>query len=864
MLTKAGKFVRKLRRRLSRSELLSRWLGYEVDRTESREPGLIIVQLDGLSRRQFEAAISRGRLPFLRKMSRRKYFRRTSFYSGIPSATPAVQAEVMYGKKCAVPAFQFLHRESGKVLRMFDHDAVQLVVESELEGTTPLLAEGASYSNIYSGGSKEARCCVETSDVRDVLTELNPVRVLTLLFLYFFTVLRIACLAFVEFFVAIWDMVTGILTARDLKNELKFVPARVLIAIVLREWSRIAIKVAISRGTKIIYTNMLGYDEQSHRRGPSSAFAHWGLKGIDRAIQDIYRSAKRSDARDYELVVFSDHGHEAANVYEFEYDRTVDAAVREALRDSPLAERIVKSVDGEQRKQYLDQRMRRMVRIKRGRSEPIRLTEEELTEQVIVTAMGPLGHVYFPVPLTEELRADLANRLVLTGKVPLALYQTDDGTLMGRNERGCWNVATEITEILGPEHKFPDEVRQDLLILADNRNAGEIIISGWDPEKPAITFAQEHGAHGSVGLEETRGFALLPFRIPFHLREAPNGETYLRGVDLHAGALAFINRENSDQCGSLAEPQGALGDRQIPATPSGKAAETLPLSTEEDDCVRLRVMTYNAHHCIGLDGKCRPERIAEVIADSKADLIALQEIDLNRRRSGSQDQSAQIAAQLGMYHRFFPVWSGMTEHYGLTILSRVPLTSVREGILTEAGPRPRQEARGAIWVRLDTELGPIHFINTHLGLRAEERWRQTEALLGDRWLADIQQKEPVIIAGDLNAGPKSKVMKELTRRFHCAQLLAEDHRPQKTFASVLPLRRIDHVLVSRHFHVERAFVPRNHATAVASDHLPVCADVVLTADSLHASANLVQPDIDTELTTGGPDLLSHSQHPIEA
>ncbi|GAB5441545.1 MAG: hypothetical protein Fues2KO_18940 [Fuerstiella sp.] len=872
MLSQAGKFFRRWRRRVSRSELLSRWFGYDVDRSESRQRGLIILQLDGLSRRQFEAAIAKGRLPFLRKMSRRKYFRRASFYSGIPSATPAVQAEVMYGKKCAVPAFQFLHRESGKVLRMFDHEAVQLVVETELEGTEPLLAEGASYSNIYSGGAEEARCCVETSDVTDALTELNPVRVLMLLFLYFFTALRVLALTTVEMVVAVWDMVTGMLTTRDLKNELKFVPARVLIAIVLREWARITIKIAISRGTKIIYTNFLGYDEQSHRRGPSSAFAHWGLKGIDKTIEDIYRTARRSDARDYEIVVFSDHGQEAANVYEFEHDRTVEDVVHAALRESPLAERIVKSIDGQDRRRYLDQRMRRMMKIRRGRAEAVQLTEDELMENVIVTAMGPLGHIYFPVPVDEDVREEFAKRIVLQGEIPLALYRLDDGTLVGRNERGCWKVDTEITQILGPEHKFPDEVRDDLFILANNRNAGEVMILGWDPEKPAITFAQEHGAHGSVGFEETRGFALLPFRIPFNIRQNDRGEDYLRGVDIHRAALDFINNrpDTSDEVPAAATSDGPPRHDSEERPPGANAVETESsevtdrsgpshLIAGQNDSVRLRVMTYNTHQSIGLDGKCRPGRIAEVIAASGADLIALQEVDVNRRRSGSEDQAVEIAARLGMYHRFFPVWSGADEHYGLAILSRVPLIDVHAGVLTESARKGKQEARGAMWVRVDTSLGPIHLINTHFGLRAEERRRQVEELLSERWLDDLQLREPVIIAGDLNAGPKSKVMKELTKRFHCVQVLADDHRPQKTFASVFPVRRIDHVLVSRHFQVNGAFVPRNHATAVASDHLPVCADLELTAVSLSPSVTHETPEA---AVSGGPDLLAHSQDPI--
>ncbi len=247
---------------------------------------------------------------------------------------------------------------------------------------------------------------------------------------------------------------------------------------------------------------------------------------------------------------------------------------------------------------------------------------------------------------------------------------------------------------------------------------------------------------------------------------------------------------------------------------------------------RLRVMTYNTHHCMGLDGKCRPQRIADVIADLDPDLVALQEMDMNRPRSGRRDQTQFIASHLGMHHHFLPVWSFADEKYGLAILSKRPLTVVRDALLTEASPRKKREARGAIWVSVETNNGtPIHFLNTHLGLSSKERLLQIDELLGENWLCDRFGSEPVIIAGDFNAGPRSLVLKRLAEHFHCVQLKAVPQKPLRTFASTLPLRRIDHILVSDHFHVERVRVLKNHFTLVASDHLPVCADLLLDPQS---------------------------------
>lgn len=824
MLTRLGKTYRRLRRELSRSHLLSRWLGYGVEKSESHEPGLIILQLDGLSRRQFDAAIAKKRLPFLKELIERRYFNRLSFYSGIPSTTPAVQAEVMYGVRGAVPAFQFLHRKSGKVLRMFDHDAVKTVVEEYLSDAKPLLEDGASYSNIYSGGAKEARCCYETTDVPSILTALNPLRLVSIFFLYFFTLLRITLLTGVEMIIGLADMIRGISTRRDWMSEIKFVPARVLVSIVLREWVRIVVKVSVARGTPIIYANLLGYDEQSHRRGPSSAFAHWGLKGIDKTIEDIFKTARRSDSRDYEVVVFSDHGQEETRIYEFETGQTIQNAVAAALRDGPLGHHMVRSLDPTHGGQHLDQRMRQLMKIKRGRSEVPKITESELAEHVIVTALGPIGHIYFPVPMPDDAKGACAEDLVTLGKVPLVVYRNDDGKVQARNARGLWTLPEDIQQVCGAHHPFAQEIAEDLSALTENENSGDVIISGWDPELPPLTFVREHGAHGSIGAQETRGFALHPTKMNVQTRTTPAGEKYVRGVDLYDAAGRLLKKWEADET----QPKHV-------AFRSTKERRDVVAKDDDHELpgCRLRVMTYNTHHCIGIDGKCRPQRIADVISIAAADIIALQEMDVNRRRSGEQDQTALIAGQLGMNHCFFPVWSSETEQYGLSIVSRFPMSVVRQELLTDSDHRSKRETRGAMWVSIETDAGPVHLVNTHLGLTKGERSKQVDELLSERWLSDLPTREPIIIAGDLNAGPKSQAMKRLTKLLHCAQTLAENHQPQKTFASVFPLRRIDHILVSHHLRVDGVTVLKTHTTAVASDHLPVCAELVLLADTFN-------------------------------
>src|SRR5690606_26319128 len=111
----------------------------------------------------------------------------------------------------------------------------------------------------------------------------------------------IAGLFCLEIGLALRDFFRGQVKGHDFFNELKFVPTRVAISIVLRELCVIGGKIDLSRGMPIVHINFLGYDEQSHRRGPSSRFAHWTLKGIDDSIARLWRAAHRSEWRNYEV-----------------------------------------------------------------------------------------------------------------------------------------------------------------------------------------------------------------------------------------------------------------------------------------------------------------------------------------------------------------------------------------------------------------------------------------------------------------------------------------------------------------------------------------------------------------------------------
>jgi len=253
-------------------------------------------------------------------------------------------------------------------------------------------------------------------------------------------------------------------------------------------------------------------------------------------------------------------------------------------------------------------------------------------------------------------------------------------------------------------------------------------------------------------------------------------------------------------------------------------------SIEKKGGFTLRAMTYNIHSCIGLDKEVNPRRVASVIKEAKPDIVALQEVDKDIPRTRHQDQAELLADILSMDAHFFPVVSSGNQKYGLAVLSRLKLTDVHRDLLPIMYPKLKLnlQRRGCIRGTFQTPAGPVHFFNTHLSLYRLERRRQLQALLGNDWLAGVPSDSAIIFCGDLNAGPFSPVYVRLSRILSDVQKGRQNSaRPKATFPTRRPLLRIDHMFVSSHFKVLNLKIPRTTESRLASDHLPIVAEIEL-------------------------------------
>jgi endonuclease/exonuclease/phosphatase family metal-dependent hydrolase len=236
---------------------------------------------------------------------------------------------------------------------------------------------------------------------------------------------------------------------------------------------------------------------------------------------------------------------------------------------------------------------------------------------------------------------------------------------------------------------------------------------------------------------------------------------------------------------------------------------------------RLRVMTYNVRNGRGLDGRVDLGRIGAVIASYGPDVVALQEVDRARPRSGTVDQAAVLAADLGMAFAFLPCLEVGEERYGLATLTRWPLLGTREVRLPSARTGPRaSQPRCALVTRVASVPpgdGVVGIVNTHLSLHRDERVAQVAAL------ASSLEADDVVVVGDLNCTARSAPFRRLSAALRPATAGV------RSWPAALPVLGLDHIFYGGALELVGAGPWARAAARWASDHLPVVAELRLPA-----------------------------------
>ena len=228
---------------------------------------------------------------------------------------------------------------------------------------------------------------------------------------------------------------------------------------------------------------------------------------------------------------------------------------------------------------------------------------------------------------------------------------------------------------------------------------------------------------------------------------------------------------------------------------------------------RLRVASYNVHGFTGTDGRFSPQRIAEVLEDIDADVVALQEVE--HRELAGVPVADWLGDALGMHPLRGDTFRRGLHAFGNLVLTRERPQQTRRHDLSV----DRREPRGAIEIHGETNGCRWRLFATHLGLRARERRIQMARLAA---LAAGDADTPVIVTGDFNEWrPMYRPERRLGSGFGAGPRRA-------TFPATRPAIGLDRICVKPADALHDARVIANRDTRVASDHLPIVAEVLLS------------------------------------
>ncbi len=216
-----------------------------------------------------------------------------------------------------------------------------------------------------------------------------------------------------------------------------------------------------------------------------------------------------------------------------------------------------------------------------------------------------------------------------------------------------------------------------------------------------------------------------------------------------------------------------------------------------------------------------PMRIAEVIRELDADIVALQEV-IGAGPAGA-GQAEEIGAATGMGWVMASVRQLRTHLFGNVVLSRFPIVHHSQYDLSWRTCEPRACQRAD----LDIGGNQLHIYNVHLGTAVLERRYQAPRLAS--FVHDRRIGTPKILLGDFNEWMRGLATKTLSSLFESIDIFAHLKR-RRTYPGIFPVLHLDHIYYEGRVEVRRLELVRSRKAMLASDHLPLVADLRIGFD----------------------------------
>lgn len=217
-----------------------------------------------------------------------------------------------------------------------------------------------------------------------------------------------------------------------------------------------------------------------------------------------------------------------------------------------------------------------------------------------------------------------------------------------------------------------------------------------------------------------------------------------------------------------------------------------------------------------MDGRTSTDRVADVIRSIDADVVALQEVVGAGPKSAGQAE--ELGAKLGMGWVMAATRHWRSSLFGNVVLSRLPIVHHAQHDLSW------KTCEARCCQRVDLAMGDdtLHLYNVHLGTAIFERRHQAQRL--STIMTDRRVGQPKIVLGDFNEWMRGQATQMLSERLESIDLRAHLRR-RRTYPGVFPVVHLDHIYYEGTVEVVKLELPRTRLSLMASDHLPLVAEL---------------------------------------
>ncbi|MEV0896709.1 alkaline phosphatase family protein [Actinoplanes sp. NPDC049802] len=433
------------------------------------EPGLLMVQLDGVAEPVLRWAVRAGNLPVLGHWLRTGSHTVRGWHTGLPSTTPASQAGILHGATRQVPGFRWYEKDTGKLM-VSNRPRDAAIIESRLSDGRGLLRDGGvSISNAFSGDAVTSLLTISHAALPGRTARgwaafmASP---------YGFT--RALVLGVAEVLTELHQ--ARLQRRRNLQPRVSRSGAFLALrpaSMLLRDVNVSLVAEQMARGVPAIYCDLVDYDEVAHHAGPARPESMRQLENLDRMLGVLERLAPEA-ARRYHLVVLSDHGQSQGPTFRQRFGESLDEVV--------------------------------------GR----------LATEAMVVSSGNLSMIYlnrFPHRVGRQAIEHAYPRLVsgLAGHpgIGLVVVQDDDGPV-AYGPGGAHRLRDGSVTGTDPLLPYGPYARADLLRHQSSAHVGDlVVISSVDPETLEVSaFEELVGSHGGLGGWQTDAMLVHPAAWP--------------------------------------------------------------------------------------------------------------------------------------------------------------------------------------------------------------------------------------------------------------------------------------------------------------------------------------------------------------